>query len=52
VVKKIINKILQKLLLRKSIKSMENQDPFVYWADNEWKDEKIELPKIKKKDKK
>jgi hypothetical protein len=28
---------------------MQNQDPFVYWADNEWKDEKIELPKIKKK---
>lgn len=51
-VRKIINKILQKFIFRKSIKSMDNQDPFVYWSEEEWEEEEIKLPKIKKKYKK
>ena len=35
--------------LETKMKQIRQKDPFVYWSDEEWDRDKIELPKIKKK---
>ncbi len=35
--------------LETKMKQIRQKDPFVYWSDEEWDRDKIDLPKIKKK---
>jgi len=35
--------------LETKMKQIRQKDPFVYWSDEEWGRDKIDLPKIKKK---
>ena len=41
--------LYRKFLFKKKMKKINKKDPFVYWAEEEWDKDKINLPKIKNK---
>tara|TARA_B100000519_G_scaffold163193_1_gene146092 strand:+ start:677 stop:853 length:177 start_codon:yes stop_codon:yes gene_type:complete len=54
-IKKIINLIKNFFIqfkkqkeFKNRINSMKKKDPFVYWSEDEWNRDKLNLPKIKK----
>ena len=47
-IKNIFSKIKRTKEYEDRINKMKKKDPFVYWSEDEWDRDKLNLPKIKK----
>mgnify|MGYP001115841802 FL=1 len=47
-IKNIFSKVKRKKEYKDRIDRMKKKDPFVYWSEEEWKGDKLSVPKIKR----